>query len=164
MGLENSWDVRKILAGLLDESEQLQPILAKLSPQQWHDGKGAPTTYMIPWQTAQRQLNDVKYATTQLQAKTESLSLALDLYFRLEALETTTRSVLEGAQRYADRATADKLNALIARNFNSRERLRDYLRDLTASAEQNFKVADEEAQRCRAEMSKQPATKRSKKY
>jgi hypothetical protein len=163
-GLQNPWDVRKILTELLNESEQLQPLLASLNPQQWYNQKGAPSTYIIQWQTAQRQLNDVKYATMQLQQKTESLSLALDLYFRLEALETTSRSVAEGAQRYADRSSADKLNALIARDFNSRERLRDYLRDLTTSTEQNFKIADEEAQRCRAEMSKQPAPKRSKKY
>ena len=162
-GLQNPWDVRKIVADLLNESEQLQPLLGHLNPQQWYDQKGAPTTYILQWQTAQRQLNDVKYATTQLQQKTESLSLALDLYFRLEALETTTRSLAEGVQRYADRASADKLNALIAGNFNSRERLRDYLRDLTTSTEQNFKIADEEAQSCRAAMSKQSGGKRSTK-
>ncbi len=162
-GLENPWDVRKIVANLLNGSEQLQPLLRNLNPQQWYDKKGAPSTYIIQWQTAQTQLNDVKYATAQLQQKTESLSLALDLYFRLEALETTTRSLAEGAQRYADRSSADKLNALIAGNFNSRERLRDYLRDLTTSMEQNFKIADEEAQSCRAAMSKQPASKRSRK-
>lgn len=163
-GLQNPWDVRKILTDLLNESEQLQPVLGRLNPQQWYDQKGAPTTYIVQWQTAQRQLNDVNYATTQLQQKTESLSLALDLYFRLEALETTTRSLSEGAQRYADRASADKLNALLAGNFNNRERLRDYLRELTASTEQNFKIADGEAQSCRAEMSKLAGSKRSKKY
>ena len=163
-GLQNPWDVRKILADLLTENEQFQPLFTSINPQQWYDQKGAPTTYIVQWQTAQRQLKDVKYATNQLQQKTESLSLALDLYFRLEALETTARSVAEGAQRYADRSSADKLNALIARDFNSRERLRDYLRELTTSTEQNFKIADDEAQRCRAEMSKQPAAKRSRKY
>lgn len=162
-GLQNPWEVRKILADLLNETEQLQPVFGHLNPQQWYDQKGAPTTYIIQWQTAQRQLNDVKYATTQLQQKTESLSLALDLYFRLEALETTSRSLSEGAQRYAERQSADKLNTLIARNFNSREHLRDYLRDLTISTEQNFKIADEEAQRCRADMSKQTAGKRPRK-
>jgi hypothetical protein len=163
-GLQNPWDVRKLLAELLDENQQLQPLLTSLNPQQWYDRKGAPTTYIIQWQTAQRQLSDVHYSSTQLQQKTESLSLALDLYFRLEALETTTRSLSEGAQRYADRASADKLNALLARDFNSRERLRDYLRDLTTSTEQNFKIADEEAQRCRAEMSRQPTSRRLRKY
>ena len=106
------------------------------------------------------------YTIRQLSQKTDSLSLALDTYFRLEALDVTTRSFEEGAQRYANRATADKLNALIARNFNNRERLRDYIRDLAANTEQNFKIADDEAQRCRAMITNvpQPLSRRSKKY
>ncbi|HEX8922376.1 MAG TPA: hypothetical protein VF766_12950, partial [Pyrinomonadaceae bacterium] len=53
-GLENPWDVRKIVADLLNGSEQLQPLLRNLNPQQWYDKKGAPSTYIIQWQTAQR--------------------------------------------------------------------------------------------------------------
>jgi hypothetical protein len=41
--------------------------------------------------------------------------------------------------------------------------LRDYLRDLAASTEQNFKIADEEAQRCRGMISREPAPA-AKKY
>ncbi len=165
-GLETPWDVQKILSTVVNDSQQLQPVLAQINPQQWYDQKGASTTYIIQWQTAQRQLQDVLYKTRELSQKTESLSLALDTYFRLEALEVTTRSLQEGAQRYATRATADRLNAVLAHNFNDRERFRDYIRDLAASTEQNFKIADEEAQRCRGIISKVPApgSKRSKKY
>ncbi|MGA8025930.1 MAG: hypothetical protein WB992_02210, partial [Bryobacteraceae bacterium] len=166
-GLETPWDVRKILADLERDTQQLQPLLASMDPQQWFKLKDAPSTYILQWQTAQRQLNDVEITTHLLSQKTDSLPLALDAYFRLEALEVTTRSLDEGARKYADRASADKLGALIAHNFNSRERLRDYLRDLAASTVQNYKIADEEAQRCRGIISKEPAsssTKRSKKY
>ncbi len=97
-----------------------------------------------------------------LSQQPESLSLALDMYFRLEALETTARSVDEGAQKYADRPTADRLDRVIAQNFGSRERLRDYIRDLASSTEQNFKIADEEAQRCRGIISKEPPPANSK--
>ncbi len=165
-GLETPWDVRKILAGLDKDSQQLQPLFANLNPQQWYEQKGAPTTYILQWQMAQQQLRDVMVTSTLLSQKTESLSLALDEYFRLEALEVTARSLEEGARKYADRASADKLSELIAHNFNSRERFRDYLRDLATSMEQNFKIADEEAQRCRGMISKEPAptsAKRSKK-
>src|SRR5690242_17310905 len=117
-GLEAPWDVRKILANVVNDSQQLQPVLAQMNPQQWYDQKGAPSTYIIQWQTAQRQLNDVLYSARQLSQKTDSLSLALETYFRLEALDVTARSLGEGAQRYASRAVADKLNALIAHNFS----------------------------------------------
>jgi hypothetical protein len=165
-GLEAPWDLRKILTDIVNDTQQLQPLLAQMNPQQWHDQKGAASTYIIQWQTAQRQVNDVLYTARQLSQKADSLSLALDAYFRLEALDVTARSLEQGAQAYANRATADRLNVLIAHNFNNRERFRDYIRDLAASNEQNFKIADDEAQRCRGIITNvpAPASKRSKKY
>ncbi len=155
-GLETPWSVQKIIADLQKDASQLQPLLQGIKPQQWSDQKGAPTTYIVQWQAAQQQLNDVITTTKLLSQKTESLSAALDVYFRLEALETTERALGEGAGKYDTRATSDKLSALIAHNFDSRQRLRDYLRDLAATTEQNFKIADGEAQRCRGMISKEP--------
>ncbi len=164
-GLESPWDVRRIIEKVLNDNEQLRSLLAQVGPQQWYDRKGAPSTYVVQAQTAQTQLKDVVYTAQQFSQKTESLSLALDLYFRLEALEVTARSLDEGAERYGTRTIADKLQALIAHNFNTRERFRDYIRDLAASTEQNFKIADDEAQRCRAIISREPpASNRTKKY
>jgi hypothetical protein len=161
-GLETPWDVRQILAKLAQNNQQLQPMLAQMNPQQWYEKKGAPSTYIVQWQTAQQQLNYVLTVEKSLEQKTESLPLALDLYFRLEALEVTAKSLEEGAQKYADRATADAFSQLIASNFNNRERFRDYLRDLAASTDQNFKIADQEAQRCRGMISREPVTNSSR--
>lgn len=155
-GLESPWDLRNILAALVKDNEQLKLLIAQLNPQQWYDQKGAPSTYILQRTTAQRQVNDVVIASRLLSQSTESLSQALDTYFRLEALETSARSLDEGAHKYGDRATADKLSELIAHNFTNRERFRDYLRDLATSREQDFKIADAEAQRCRAMISKEP--------
>ncbi|MBV9760132.1 MAG: hypothetical protein JO340_06180 [Acidobacteriaceae bacterium] len=163
-GLETPWDVRKILSELTAQTDQLKPLLAQLNPQQWAD-KGASSTYILQWQTSQRQLNDVLISINRLSQKTESLSLALDTYFRMEALETTARSLDEGVGRYGSRPMADRLNAYVAHSFDSRQRLRDYLEDLAASTEQNFKIADEEAQRCRGIISKEaPSSSKKKKY
>jgi len=154
-GLETPWSVQKIITGLQKDTAQLQPLLQGISPQQWSNQKGAPTTYMLQWQTAQQQLNDVMATTKLFAQKTESLSAALDVYFRLEALEMTERALGEGIQRYDTRATADQWQTMIAHNFDSRQRLRDYLRDLAATTEQNFKIADGEAQRCRGMISRE---------
>jgi hypothetical protein len=163
-GLETPWDVRKILADLTVQTNQLKPLLAQLNPQQWAD-KGASSTYILQWQTAQRQLQDVLVSTQRLAQKTDSLSLALDTYFRLEALEVSMRSLEEGAQRYGPRPMAEKLGAYVAHCFDSRQRVRDYLQDLASSTEQNFKIADEEAQRCRGMISKEaPSSSKKKKY
>jgi hypothetical protein len=157
-GIENPWDVQAIIASLNKDIGTLKPILDNLSPQQWYDKKGAPSTYILQLQAAQRQLNDVVVTNELFTRKTDSLPLALDDYFRLEALDVTTRSIEEGARKYGDRATADKLAQYIGRNFSDRERLRDYIRDLATSSEQNFKIADQEAQRCRGMISKEPAS------
>jgi hypothetical protein len=124
-GLETPWDVRKILGDLTAQTNELKPVLTQLNPQQWVD-KGASTTYILQWQFAQRQLGDALVSTQRLSQKTDSLSLALDTYFRFEALEVTARSLDEGAGRYGQRAMADKLSAYVAHSFDARQRLRDY--------------------------------------
>lgn len=148
-GLQQPGDVRSIVAGLLKDNEQMKLVLASMNPQAWYDKKGAPSAYILQHQTAQRQLNDLLYSAKMLSQKTADLSLALDTYFRIEALAVTARSLDQAAHEYGNRANADKLQNLIARNFNSRQKLRDYVRNLAVNLEQNFKIADEEAQRCR---------------
>ena len=156
-GINTPWDVRKILDDLVADNEKLRAVFGALNPQDWYSKKGAPSAYIQQLQMGQRQLNDVVISSKLLAQRTESLPLALDDYFRLEALEVTARSLGEGARRYADRHTADQLNTLIARNFTTREHFRDYIQDLSRTQEQNFRVADEEAQRCRGMISRQPA-------
>jgi hypothetical protein len=162
-GLETPWDVRKILSNLDASNGQLKPLLSQINPQKWSEENGAPSTYIAQWQTAQQQVNDVLTVSKQLASKTEDLPLAIDTYFRMEALEVSTRSLNEGLQKYGDRALAGKLARILAQNFDSRERFRGYLRDLAVSTEQNFKIADEEAQRCRAMISKEPLQNSGKK-
>ncbi len=161
-GLETAWILRGILEELLKDNEKLEPLLAQMKPKDWVAQKGASDVYVQQWDSAHSQLKDVITMSKLLEQKTESLPLALDDYFRLEALEVTCRSLQEATGRYGDRFTADQLDGLIARNFSRRERFRDYIRDLATSTETNFKLADEEAQRCRGIISKEPV-KRAKK-
>jgi hypothetical protein len=155
-GLESAWTLRSILDELVKDNEKLEPLLAQMNPQEWVSKKGASVVYLQQWQEAHTQLNEAMAAAKLLAQKTESLPLALDSYFRLEALEVTSRSLEEAVNRYGDRFTADQLDGLIARNFSRRQRFRDYIRDLAASSELNFKIADQEAQRCRGMISREP--------
>jgi hypothetical protein len=163
VGLENPWDVRKIIADLQNDTTNLQPLLRQINPQEWYDKKGAPSTYVVQWQSAQQQLSDVLSVTKLFAQKTEGLSLALDTYFRLEALEVAERALLEGVRKYDTPANAGKLDSLISHNFASRERIRGYLRDLASTTEENFKIADGEAQRCREMISRQSVANQTRK-
>jgi hypothetical protein len=49
------------------------------------------------------------------------------------------------------------LRSVLSENNASRQQLRQYLVDLAANKEQEFKVMDEEAQRCRESISKLPS-------
>ena len=160
-GVQTPWDVRSIISRLIDENERFEPVLNSIHPQDWVS-KGASSVYVQQLQQAQQQTHDVVVTSKMLAQKTDQLSLALDDYFRLEALDSTARSLEEGLQRYADRASADKLAALIAHNYSAREQFRDYLSSLATSQEKNFKVADEEAQRYRGIISREPAPTKKK--
>ena len=162
-GLENPWDVRKIIADLQNDTSNLEPLLRQINPQEWYDKKGAPSTYIVQWQSAQQQLSGVLSAAQLFAQKTEGLSLALDTYFRVESLEVAERALLEGVRKYDTPANAGKLDALISHNFTSRERIRGYLRDLASTTEQNFKIADGEAQRCREMISRQSVLNQTRK-
>jgi hypothetical protein len=155
-GVESAWDARRIIDSVSRNDEQLRPVLGAIDPKAWYEQKGAPSTYVIQWQTAQRQLNDLEITAKQVASKPDSLPGVLDLYFRLEALEESARAVDEGAKRYGDRQTADQLTRLVAGNFDARQRLRQYIQDLSADLEANYKIADSEAQRCRGMISREP--------
>ncbi len=156
-GLESAWALHGILDELLKDSGPFDTLLGQINPTDWVNKQGASEVYIQQWQTARTQLKDAVATTKVLAQKTESLPLALDNYFRWEALEVTARSLSEAVTRYGSRSQADQLNGLIARNFSRRERFRNYILDLSANAELNFKVADAEAQRCRGIISREPA-------
>lgn len=155
-GLESPDEARAIVNKVIKEEDQLRGLLPSLNPQVWYEKKGAPSTYVIQWQSAQQQLRDVDTVAKYFLLHIDSLAAAMDLYFRMEGLELSSKSLNEGAQRYADKPAADQLSQFVAHAFDNRQRFRDYVKDLATNMEQNYKIADEEAQRCRAQLSKEP--------
>jgi hypothetical protein len=163
-GVETPWDAQKLLTELNGRNQELKPLLESFSPQEWMDQKGAPSTFLSQWYTAQDQLRYSEGAVKRLTLETESIAACLEAYFRMEALESTERSLLEGVRKYGERTVAEQLDQLIARNFNNRERFRTYMVELSSNKERMFKIADAEAQRCRGMISKEapPAPKKPK--
>ena len=162
-GLQAPWDIRQMLTALNAQNEKIKPILEQMHPQQWLDN-GAPPAYVSQYQEARSRMDDVIRSVKNLSQQTDSLSAALDTYFRMESLEISARSVYECVKKYGERTSAEQLSEVIAQNFNNRQKFRGYLRDLSVEREQEFKIADEEAQRCRGMISKEsPTTSTSRK-
>jgi hypothetical protein len=154
-GLQAPWDIKQMLTVLNAQNQELKPLLDSMHPQQWIEN-GAPPAYATQYLDAQSRMDDVIRAVKNLSQQTNSISVAIDTYFRMEALEIVARSVDECVRKYGDRGMADHLSRLIAQEFTNRQKFREYLRDLSTQREQEFKIADEEAQRCRGMISKEP--------
>ena len=157
-GIAPEWEVRNNLAALAAHTQRLLPILDQLRPQEWIS-QGAPETYLSQLGNTREQLQALAYSASKLVKEPDRLTAALDAFFRIEALEAMLRSLGAGVRKYQNPALADLLQSAVAEGTTHREKLRQYIIELAADKEQQFKVVDQEAQRCRAILSRQPAAK-----
>lgn len=163
-GLQPDWDVRVILGEMSVHATRLQTELGRLNVQAWLQ-KGASDTYATQLQSGKDQARSMAVDAKALAEHPERLSACLELYFRIHALEQLVGSLVDGARKYQDGATADRLASLSAENGGNRNRFEAYLVNLATEREQECAVMDREAQRCRAIIATQPpdASKKGKK-
>lgn len=157
-GVSAEWDIRKTLESLGTQVRRLQPMLEQLRPADWV-AAGAPATYTQQWNSAKTQVESIGLSVAALSRQPEKLTASLDTMFRLQSLETTLSSLIEGIRRYQNPALADLLAGVMSESSNSAQQLRQYVTDLAALKEQEFQVVEQEAQRCRTTVSRQPAPK-----
>jgi hypothetical protein len=155
-GVASEWDARKLIDALNQQAQHLKPLFDQVQPSSWL-AKGAPDSYVAQWDTAQAQLKYLIQSSDAFSKQPERLQLGLETYFRMEAVESRLGSLTEGVRKYQNPALASIMQAVIAENSTNRDRLRQYLQDLATQKEEEFQVADREAQRCRATLLKQPA-------
>jgi len=161
-GVQAEWDITQTLDALSAQAKRLKPILDQLTPQQWIS-KGAPDTYVKQWKNSQDELGYLVDTAKNLEKQPERLTVALETYFRMQSLEMQLRSLADGVRNYQNPAVGDLLIGVLAENSSNRDKLRQYITDLAATKEQEFKVVDQEAQRCRGVLSRQPARPATKK-
>ena len=157
-GVATPWDTAPMIASLSTQAARLKPILDQLTPQAWV-AKGAPEAYVAQWKGAEDELGYLSDSAKALEKQPERLTLALDTYFRLQSLELRLNSLVEGVRNYQNPAVGDLLIGVAAENSANRDKLRQYISDLALTKEQEFEVADKEAQRCRGVLNKQVPVK-----
>jgi hypothetical protein len=158
-GVSSEWDIRKLLDSLNLEAQHLKPIIDQVKPESWA-AKGASGTYVTQWKAAQAELRYLLSSSEALSRQPEKLTSALDTYFRMQAMESTVGSVVEGVRKYQNPALANLMESALGENNANRDRLRQYVQDLAAQKEQELQVADREAQRCRDTLVRQPAARK----
>jgi hypothetical protein len=154
-GVPTEWDVQKLVEGIAAQSGRVLPLIEQIRPKEWI-AKGASDTYVQQWDSAHSQAASLKLSSNNLVREPARLTAALDTYFRLQNLETVLISLVDGVRKYQNPALADLLRSVMSENSASRQQLRQYLTDLAAVKEAESKVMDQEAQRCRESISRQP--------
>jgi len=134
---------------------RLGPLLAKADAKPWIE-KGASETYAEQLQSSRDQAAAIARGAQALAANPQQLSAALELFFRIEGLDTMLGSLVPAMRKYGNANDAQALASLAAENDANRGRLQQYIVNLAAEREQEFEAMDREAQRCRAAVTQAP--------
>src|SRR5580698_6792775 len=162
VGLETDWDIAAALQEIGDHAGRLLPALNRIDARSWVD-QGASETYAEQLQSAKDQTQSLADGAKALAKNPERLPVALELYFRMQAIDAMLASVEEGMRRYQTPASAQALASLQAEAGANRDRLQRYIVNLAAEREQELHVMDQEAQRCRGTLTAPPAKAGKKK-
>jgi hypothetical protein len=161
-GIAPEWEVRNQLTMLSTHVRRIGPLLDQLDPQEWVK-EGAPAAYVDQLKRTRTEIGYLVDSADRLAAHPSRLTVALETFLRMQSVDAMLRSVVIGVRKYQNPAVADLLQSLISATNVDRDALRQYLVDLAADREQQFKIMDEEAQRCRAVLSRPPGASASRK-
>jgi hypothetical protein len=148
-GIETDWDIAQTLQAISAHEDRLLPMLEKIDVYAWVE-KGASDTYLAQLQSSKVQARALAEGAKMLAANPQKLSGSLELFLRIEGLETMLTSLEEGIRKYQGPADAMAVASLEAENGINRERFQRYIVELASQQERDLEVMDHEAQRCRA--------------
>jgi len=164
-GVAMDWDVRKQIIGIAQQVRELKLTLSSAKPDEWTK-KGAPEAYARQLRATQTLIAYLITAADKVATNPDSMSAALETYFRMQDMTALASSLNEGARKYQSPELAEHLAQELAVTANNRDKLRQYILDLSTTKEQELQIMNEEAQRCRGVISKQsdppPATRRNR--
>ena len=161
-GLEADWDIGAVLNEIGAHAGKMLPMLEKIDAASWV-AKGAPDAYAAQLQSSKDQARALADGAKIVARHPEQLSASLEIYFRVQGLETMVGSLSEAIGKYQTPSAAQALIALTAENGANRDRLQRYLVNLAAERERDLQIMDREAQRCRGMLTEQPARPGKKK-
>jgi hypothetical protein len=151
--LAPTWDTPQLFTAIISANVKLQPVLKQIHPNEW---KGAPASYQSQWESAVKANQALQTHAAAVAKAPENLGESLRL---LEEVRDLNESLLElsgGVRQYQNPELADLLDGMLAEGKAARDAYSQRVLDLAAQREEQFDVADHEAQRCRAQLSSQP--------
>jgi hypothetical protein len=160
-GFETAWEIAPVFTEISAHAGRLAAALEKIDGQAWVK-KGASDTYVAQVDSSRQQARALTAEAKALAANPDKLSAALVVLFRIQGLDAMLTSIEEAMRRYQGPADAQALASLAAENGGNRDRVQNYVVNLASEREQDLKVMDEEAQRCRSAVTAVPSAARTK--
>lgn len=152
-GIAAAWDVKSKMAAMADDVGRIEDLLRRVRPNEWIQ-KGAPDAYLRQLESSQVSMQLLIAATQKLAKEPEKLSAALDALFRMDSMDLLLQSLQAGVRRYQGPSLADDIVRFMGDNARHRDMLRQHSVELAAAKENELKLIDGEAQRCRTELSR----------
>ena len=152
-GVASEWDVKAKMAAMASDVARVEDLLARVRPKEWVE-KGAPDAYLQQLQSSKTSMQLLIAATEKVAKDPEKLSASLDALFRMDSMDLFLQSLKDGVRKYQGPSLADDIARFIADNSRHRDMLRQHSVELAAARENDLKVINSEAQRCRTELSR----------
>jgi len=154
-GLTTEWDIQKTIHAVGAHAQRLVPLLEDVQPGGWLE-KGAPDAYVAQLKALKSELGYASRTANELQREAGDLGKAFELFMRLDASRGMFRSIVQGVRTYQNPALADLLESVELEGDVPLSRFRNYLVELATMKERELKIIDQEAQRCRGMLIRQP--------
>jgi hypothetical protein len=159
-GMETQWDIAPVLQEIGTHAGRLLTALDRIDTRAWVE-KGASETYGEQVQSCKVQAKALQDGAKALARNPEQLAVSIELFFRIQSLETMLGSVEEGLRKYQSSADAQALAGLEGETGANRDRFQRYIINLAGDRERQLKIMDQEAQRCRAALTAPPSAAKS---
>ena len=143
------------------QTARLAPLLEQVHAQEWV-AKGASETYAAQLESIRGQVQAVGTEMTAIAQHPDNMQDCLKGLFRVQTLHGSMQSLMGGLRRYQNAALADLIESVALEDQGDLEKLQNHILDLANRREQDYLIVDHEAQRCRAEISREPASKTTK--
>jgi hypothetical protein len=156
VGLAPDWELKPKAEKLSKEIGDLRPLVERLEPSKW-GANGAAEAYEKQRRDCLDGIGYTQNAAKRLAEKPSKLSLTLETLVRLESVLSRAESLSLAVRHYQNPAIAELLDSQMNTLSDSREWLRQQALELAQVREKELDVAEQEAQRCRTAISKQPA-------
>jgi len=157
-GLTPEWEIKKTIDSLKSQTQSVLPVLEQVKPEKWIE-QGAPAAYQEQAESVRKEIGYLAQTADSLSQRPDSMKITLETYLRLQSLQSMLVSLTDGVRKYQNPALADLLQGIIGESGAAESRFREYLVELVGAKEEELRIADSEAQRCRGMLIRQPGAR-----